>query len=82
MNKRDSAPTYNQIQLIFRWFDWCMPTAEASDATHWAEKNRTKQQTSMEIDRLMKLRDEHKLTREMCFGSKYWADYKPKLEKE
>lgn len=82
MNKRDSAPTYNQIQLIFRWLEWVIPTAEASYATHWAEKNRTKQQTSMEIDRLKKLRDESKLDKDTCFDSKYWAGYKTKEVKE
>ena len=69
------APTYNQVELMYRWMVWCMPTAEAHDAARWVEKNKSKQEVSREISRLHDLKDKHALTRESCFAGKFWEGY-------
>lgn len=69
------APTYNQVNLMYNWMSWCMPTAEARDASAWAKENKSKQEVSREISRLHDLKDKHSLTRESCFAGKFWEGY-------
>ena len=68
-------PTESQIGLIFRWFNWELPTPVAQDATKWLEKNATRKQVSAEIARLKDLRDANKLNKESCFDSELWKEY-------
>ena len=76
--KKDDKPTEAQIGLIFQWFRWEMPTAIASDAVNWLEKNSTKFDCIKEIGRLKDLKKAKKLDRQACFNSDIWANYPAK----
>lgn len=73
-----SAPTYSQINCIYRWFSWNMPTALAQDAVHWLKEHKTSAEVYHEVGRIKKLYDEHKLTKETAFDSPIWEDYEKK----
>ena len=68
-------PTKSQINVLYGWFRWKMPTAEAKDALDWLEKNATRRQVSEEMSRVRKLYIANNLTREDCFSSPVWKDY-------
>ncbi|MBQ3474456.1 hypothetical protein IJH24_03495 [Candidatus Saccharibacteria bacterium] len=68
-------PTKAQINVLWRWFKWKMPTAEARDALTWLEENATKRQVFDEIGRVKKMYDTEKLTREDCFSGSIWQGY-------
>lgn len=68
-------PTDSQLNVIYRWMSWVMPTAEARAAAKWAEDHKTKQEVSVEMNRLHELRQKHALTRESCLNSKFWSEF-------
>ena len=72
------VPSRNQIECIYRWFSWNMPTAQAQDAVHWLRDNKDSKEVFIEVGRLKKLYDEHKLTKETAFESPIWSDYEKK----
>ena len=69
-------PTYNQINLLYRWISWKMPTPEAQAAVQWLRNNATRDEVSKEIKRVGDLYHHHKLIREECFNSQIWDRYK------
>ena len=68
-------PTEAQINALWYWFKWAMPTAEAKDALDWLENNATRKQVSDEMGRIRDLRKSQSLTRKECFGGKIWEEY-------
>ena len=42
-------PTYAQIETVYRWIEWHMPTQLASDAVHWLKEHATRKEVSDEI---------------------------------
>jgi len=68
-------PTYAQTNAIYKWLSWVLPNAEAAHAAKWIEENRTKRETSVEMNRLHDLREKHELTRSTCFSGKFWEGY-------
>ena len=71
----NDKPTDAQLGIIFKWIRWEMPTAEASNAVNWLEKNATRKQVSEEMNRLKELKDTKKINRASCFDSEIWANY-------
>lgn len=70
-----NKPTYSQIETIYRWIQWHMPDAEASDAVHWLKEHATRKEVPVEISRLYKLYYSHKLDKAECFNSEIWSGY-------
>lgn len=68
-------PTYGQIQTIYRWLEWHMPTGEARDAVHWLKEHATRKEVSVEIKRLYALHYSRRLDKEECFNSEIWSGY-------
>lgn len=69
-------PTYAQIETIYRWIEWHMPTQEARDAVNWLKEHATRHDVSCEIKRLGDLYHHHKLDKSECFNSDIWDGYK------
>lgn len=68
-------PTEAQISVLWHWFRWKMPTAEAKDALDWLEKNANRKQVSEEMKRIRELYLNNSLTREDCFKGEIWQEY-------
>lgn len=68
-------PTYAQIETLYGWMRWQMPTAEAQDAVHWLKENATRRQVSDEMQRVRALYVAHKLDRNECFKGSVWREY-------
>lgn len=77
----NDKPTDNQIELLFRWFNWHMSRPKACHALDWLQENATRGDVSKEISRVHDLYHRHALTVENCFDSPIWDGYKlPPLE--
>lgn len=70
----NSEPTYAQVNTVYNWLSWVMPTPEARDAAQYT-KTKTRKEVSVEMARLSDLKRAHKLTREEVFNGKFWEDY-------
>ena len=68
-------PTYAQLELLYQWFRWEMPTPKAKDAVHWLEDNADRQQVSNEIKRIKELQVNKQLNGQECFSSSVWEKY-------
>jgi hypothetical protein len=68
-------PTKAQLNMMWHWFNWEMPRAEATDALDWLEKNATRKQVSDELGRLRELSLARNLNREQCFSGEVWQEY-------
>lgn len=68
-------PTKAQINILWHWYRWKMPTAEAKDALDWLEQNATRKQVSDEMTRVRELYKSHSLSREDCFNAPIWREY-------
>ncbi len=68
-------PTKSQIDVLYNWFRWKMPTVEAKDALDWLEQNATRKQVSDEMGRIRNLYKSHSLNREDCFRGVIWQQY-------
>lgn len=71
----DDKPTYAQIETLFSWMRWRMPTAEAQDAVHWLQNNATRRQVSEEMQRIRPMYKNRTLDRESCFKGSVWKEY-------
>ena len=77
-----SEPTYNQIETLYRWFEWRMPTPKARAAMQFLKANATRAEVSSEIKRVGDLWHSRKLDEELCFSSPIWEKFKYKAEEE
>lgn len=68
-------PTEAQLNTLFHWIRWEMPSAEASEAIKWLEENTTRKQVSDEMNRIHDLKEARKLNREECFKGEIWSGY-------
>ena len=68
-------PTKAQINALWQWFSWKMPSSEAKDALDWLEQNSTRKQVSDEMKRVRELSMTHGLNRETCFSGEVWQEY-------
>ena len=76
-------PTKAQINALWHWFYWKMPTEEAKDSLAWLEKNATRKQVSDEMKRVRELYQSNRLNRDECFKGAVWAEYfNPEKRKE
>lgn len=73
-------PTYNQIELLYRWMSWRLPTGLARHAALWLEDNADREAVSKEIGRMHDLYHSNKLDINSCFDSEIWNGYRPKEE--
>lgn len=71
----NDKPTKEQINALWRWMKWQMPTAEAKDALDWLEENATRKQVSDEMTRIRELYLSRKLDRTECFKGEIWQEY-------
>lgn len=73
-----SEPTYNQIETLFRWFEWRMSAPKARAAMQYLKAKASRYEVSNEIKRVGDLWHNHSLTEELCFESPLWDgfDYK------
>lgn len=71
----EDKPTDAQLERLYQWFKWEMPTPKARDAIKWIGKNASRQQVSVEMARIRELKLGHNLNHESCFASEIWNDY-------
>lgn len=71
-------PTDAQLDLLYKWFSWQMPTPKARDAIKWLSEHGDKRAVSDEIKRVGELYQHRQLNQELCFDSDIWADYMAK----
>lgn len=69
-------PSYNQTNLIYKYFSWIMPIEKAQEAVQWIQKTTTKDELIGEIHRLKRLHDKHLLSLDNCFDSRIWEGFK------
>ena len=69
-------PTEPQINAVYRWLSWNMPTQEAREAANWLRDNSTRREVSTEMSRLKKLYDRRLLNKETAFESDIWEEYR------
>ena len=80
MIERTNKPTSNQLDLLYKWYQWRLPVDLARDAVKWLGEHSTKKAVSAEIARVHDLYYGFKLTKETCFDSPIWNNYKIKKE--
>lgn len=80
MKNDKDRPTYNQLNLLYKWYQWRIPTDLARDAVKWLENNATRKAVSEEIDRVHALYRDHTLNNDTCFAAPVWDGYKCKTE--
>ena len=68
-------PTDSQLETIYQWFRWVMPTAKASDSVKWLGDHANRKQVSDEMTRIRDLKKSRNLSHERCFESDIWGDY-------
>lgn len=68
-------PTEAQLERLYQWFKWEMPTSKARDALDWLEQNADRRQVSDEMKRIRELKVARRLNHEECFASKIWESY-------
>lgn len=71
----EDKPSEAQVNALWYWFKWEMPTEEANDALKWFEKNATRREAFDEVKRVRELNLSRKLNREACFNSEVWKRY-------
>lgn len=71
----NDKPSEAQLGIIYKWLRWEMPNSKASEAVNWLEDHATRKEVSLEMDRLKKLRDSRRITKESCFDSAVWKGY-------
>ena len=71
----NDKPTDNQLNTLYHWIRWRMPTAKAMNAIRWLENNATRKEVSDEMARIRSLYSSNKLDEEECFSSNIWDDY-------
>lgn len=69
-------PTDSQINALYRWLSWNLPTAQARSAVKYLRDNSTRREVSIEMSRIKALFDSHALTKDNAFESEIWDDYK------
>lgn len=69
-------PTYNQIETLFRWFEWHMDRVTASAACQYLRENATRKEVSGEIKRIGELYHAHALNEAECLNTKLWDKFK------
>ena len=73
-------PTEPQLDLLYKWYRWRLPTDLARDAVKWLGEHATRKAVSAEIKRAHDLYYEHKLDKDTCFESSIWDGYRVKQE--
>jgi hypothetical protein len=76
----DNKPTRSQLNVLYRWFVWNLPTSLAKESVNWLENNATKKEVSAEVARVHDLFQSHSLTKETCFDSPIWSGFDGKEE--
>lgn len=71
----EDKPTEAQLERLYQWFKWEMPTPKARDCLKWLESNADRRQVSDEMKRIRQLKLSHNLNHEKCFSSKIWDSY-------
>ena len=74
-------PTESQLNFVYQLINWSMSGPEARFATNWLKDHSTMRDISYEIQRLKKLKSEHKLDRETIFENEIWDNCPVKLGK-
>lgn len=67
-------PTDAQINALYSWVRWHIPTKKAQDAVKWLAENSDRRAVSYEMKRIRELYMSHKLNEEECFKSSVWDD--------
>lgn len=68
-------PTEAQLERLYQWLKWEMPTSKARDALDWLGQNADRRQVSDEMQRIRELKVARRLNHEECFASKIWESY-------
>jgi len=68
-------PTYNQLNCIYSWLMWKMPTAKAMAASKYLERTASRLEVSQEMNRLKALKDAHRLDEDTAFAGKIWEGF-------
>lgn len=69
------VPSSAQLDLLYKWFSWQMPTPKARDAIKWLGDHADKRSVSDEIKRVGDLYRHLRLNEELCFSSPIWDGY-------
>ena len=68
-------PTKEQINALYYWMKWELPTSEIKDALDWLEENATRKQVADEMTRVRGLYHAKRLNRIECFKGDIWQEY-------
>ena len=71
----DNKPTDAQLDRLYYWLSWRIPTPTARDAIKWLGEHATRKEASDEMTRIRELFKTRKLDQETCFASPIWDDY-------
>ena len=71
----NDKPTDNQLDVIYRWFSWIMPTERARNSIKWLGEHSNRKEVSSEMSRLKRLKDKRNLDQENCFDSAIWKGF-------
>ena len=75
-------PTDAQLDLLYKWFSWQMPTPKARGAIKWLSEHGDKHSVSDEIKRVGDLYHHRQLNEELCFDSPIWNGFEIKGKEE
>lgn len=71
----EAKPTDAQLNRVYLWLKWVMPTAKAAEAAKYLEQHATRKQVSEEMSRLKGLKDRHALGEATAFDSAIWEGF-------
>lgn len=71
----DDKPSEAQLNKVYYWIRWEMPTAEAVDAVKWLGENANRKTISDEMNRLHDMKQHKTLNRESIFKGDIWRGY-------
>lgn len=69
-------PTKSQIDILYSWYRWRLPTELAKEAVHWLRDHATRREVSTEISRVHDLYHGFQLDKDTCFDSPVWDKFK------
>lgn len=67
--------TYNQIEAVWRWLEWRLPTGMAKAAVRYLESHTTRRTISDEMGRIRDLYRRHITDPEEYFAGDIWKGF-------
>lgn len=78
----NDKPTQPQLNIIYKWLSWKIPTYAAKAAVEFVKENKTKKETIAEISRLHDMWESKKLNHINWNASEFWEGFEYEAPKE